>query len=228
MKKLSIIVAAVLLCACGNDRQGAVPGPITTGEDCIVSTAYGKILGYNDAGIYTFKGVPYAKAERFMPPQAPDKWDGVRKTQVYGPQAMQGQNMNWGGTPSDYDFGFQFKKELNSEDCQMLNVWTPGLDGRKRPVFFWMHGGGFNDGSAIDLDCYEGRALADKGINITELYCEKDGKDGFTLIGQVEVDPKDDPRTLLLDLEDIVAEYEFTVKLQHKNSFVATNQLRKP
>ena len=163
MKKLSIIVAAVLLCACGNDRRGAVPGPITTGEDCIVNTAYGKILGYNDAGIYTFKGVPYAKAERCMPPQAPDKWDGVRKTQVYGPQAMQGQNMNWGGTPSDYDFGFQFKKELNSEDCQMLNVWTPALDGKKRPVFVWFHGGGYANGSAIFLPAQEGRALAEKG-----------------------------------------------------------------
>ena len=72
------------------------------------------------------------------------------------------------------------------------------------------------------------RALADKGVNITELYCEKDGRDGFTLIGQVEVDPNDDPRTLLLDLEDIASEYGFTVKLQHKNIFVATNQLRKP
>ena len=79
MKKIMIIAAAVLLCACGSDRQGAVPGPITTGEDCIVSTVSGKILGYNDAGIYTFKGVPYAKAERFMPPQAPDKWEGIRK-----------------------------------------------------------------------------------------------------------------------------------------------------
>ena len=165
MKKLWIIAAgaALLCCACCNDRQGGVPGPITTGEDCIVSTASGKILGYNDAGIYTFKGVPYAKAERFMPPQDPDKWEGVLKTQVYGPQAMQGQNMNWGGTPSDYDFGFQFKKELNSEDCQMLNVWTPALDGKKRPVFVWFHGGGYANGSAIFLPAQEGKALAEKG-----------------------------------------------------------------
>ena len=56
MKKILTIAAgvALLLCSCGNDRQGAVLGPITTGEDCIVSTAYGKILGYNDAGIYRF------------------------------------------------------------------------------------------------------------------------------------------------------------------------------
>ena len=129
MKKLLILAAGafLLLCGCVNDRQYTPDGPITTGDDCIVATTAGKILGYNDAGIYTFKGVPYAKAARFMPPQDPDKWDGVRKTQVYGPQAMQGQNMQWGGQPSDYDFGFQFKKELNSEDCQVLNVWTPAL-----------------------------------------------------------------------------------------------------
>ena len=165
MKKLLFIAmaAAWLLCACENGRQGAGSGPITTGEDCIVAVSSGKIMGYNDAGIYTFKGVPYAKAERFMPPQDPDKWDGVRKTQVYGPQAMQGQNMNWGGTPSDYDFGFQFKKELNSEDCQVLNIWTPALDGGKRPVFVWFHGGGYASGSAIFLPCQEGRALAEKG-----------------------------------------------------------------
>ena len=120
-------------------------------------------MGYNDAGIYTFKGVPYAKAERFMPPQAPDSWEGVRKTLVYGPQAMQSQDMIWHGAPSDYDFGFQFKKELNSEDCQVLNIWTPALDGGKRPVFVWIHGGGYANGSAIFLPAQEGRALAEKG-----------------------------------------------------------------
>ena len=165
MKKFLIMAAgaAMLLCACNSSRQGVVPGPITTGDDCIVDVSSGKILGYNDAGIYTFKGVPYAKAERFMPPQAPDSWDGILKTQVYGPQAMQGQDMRWGGQPSDYDFGFQFKKELNSEDCQKLNIWTPALDGAKRPVFVWFHGGGYANGSAIFLPAQEGRALAEKG-----------------------------------------------------------------
>ena len=124
MKKLAILVLGVagLLCACQNGRQGAVSGPITTGDDCIVTITSGQIRGYNDDGIYTFKGVPYARAERFMPPQDPEPWEGVRKTLVYGPQAMQSQDMKWNGAPTDYDFGFQFKKELNSEDCQMLNV----------------------------------------------------------------------------------------------------------
>jgi len=165
MKKFLVIAAcaALLLSACKSNNHGYLNGPITTGDDCIVKVTSGKIQGYNDAGIYTFKGVPYAKAERFMPPQDPDSWEGVRKMQVYGPQAMQSQDMMWGGQPSDYDFGFQFKKELNSEDCQRLNIWTPALDGKKRPVFVWIHGGGYANGSAIFLPAQEGRALAEKG-----------------------------------------------------------------
>ncbi len=34
------------------------------------------------------------------------------------------------------------------EDCLFLNVWTPAADGRKRPVMFYNHGGGFTIGSA--------------------------------------------------------------------------------
>ena len=168
MKKLLIIAAGavLLLCGCAGNKSNTVydtKGPLTTGEDCIVNTTSGRILGYNDGGIYTFKGVPYAKAERFMPPQDPTGWDGVLKTQTYGPQAMQSQNMIWGGNPTDYDFGFEFKNEKMSEDCLRLNVWTPALDGKKRAVFVWFHGGGYNSGSAIFLPAQEGRALAQKG-----------------------------------------------------------------
>ena len=127
MKRLLLVAAGalLLLAACKNNGPMAGNGPITTGDDCIVQTSAGKIMGYNDAGIYTFKGVPYARADRFLPPVDPDPWEGVRKTQVYGPQARQSQNMNWGGQPSDYDFGFQFKNEKSSEDCQRLNVMEP-------------------------------------------------------------------------------------------------------
>ena len=166
MKKYLILTAfaALLLCGCaGNTSTAPVKGPILTGDDCIVATTFGRIEGYNDAGIYTFKGVPYARAERFMPPQAPEKWDGILKTQLYGPQAMQRQNMMWDGTPTDYDFGFQFPNEKMSENCQVLNVWTPALDGKKRPVFVWFHGGGYASGSAVFLRAQEGRSLAEKG-----------------------------------------------------------------
>ena len=36
------------------------------------TTAYGEVAGYIDNGVYTYKGLPYAKAERFLPAVKPD------------------------------------------------------------------------------------------------------------------------------------------------------------
>jgi para-nitrobenzyl esterase len=43
----------------------------------VVKTTHGAISGSIDDGIFIFKGIPYARAERFMPPQDPDAWDGI-------------------------------------------------------------------------------------------------------------------------------------------------------
>ncbi len=166
MKKqlLFTIIAFSLMIAAGASAQQN-PGPILTGKDiAVVSTKYGKVRGYVDDGIYTFKGIPYAKAERFMPPQAPDNWDEVRQCTIYGPQAMQGSSLSWGGQ-SDYNFGFQFNKESQDEkNCFVLNVWSKGInDGKKRPVLVWIHGGGYASGSANQLPFFDGRSLALKG-----------------------------------------------------------------
>lgn len=138
-------------------------------QSTTTNTVYGPVQGYRDGSIYTFKGIPYAKAERFMPPQKPDTHTEVVKHRTYGPKAPQtqlNQTTIWqGNSQSDNDFGFQFVLEpMDENDCLVLNVWTPGLnDGKKRPVFVWFHGGGFHTGSGHDMPCYEGRALAEKG-----------------------------------------------------------------
>jgi para-nitrobenzyl esterase len=162
MKRIfSIFVTVVIL---GNFCFGQ-SAPIEAGEDiAVASTEYGKVRGYIDDGICAFKGIPYAKADRFMPPQAPDKWDDVRQCTIYGPQAMQRTAQTWEGQ-SDYNFGFQFCKEpMDEEECFVLNVWSKGInDGKKRPVWVWIHGGGYSAGSANQLPFFDGRSLADKG-----------------------------------------------------------------
>jgi len=49
-----------------------------------------------------------------------------------------------------------------SENCLHLNVWTPGLDGAKRPVLVWIHGGAFLIGAG-STPVYEGQDLARRG-----------------------------------------------------------------
>jgi predicted amino acid-binding ACT domain protein len=67
--------------------------------------------------------------------------------------------------------------------------------------------------------------LAGKDINIVDLYGDRSGEE-FVLIGQVEIPAHWDIRMLQADLEEMGKELGFTVKLQHENIFVATNQLR--
>ena len=115
-----------------------------------VKTTSGDVSGSVNDSVYAFKGIPYAKAERFMSPQEPEAWDGVLECNDFGPVAK--QIVAW--IPDST----QDEKKLFS-----LNVWTKGImDGKKRPVMLWLHGGGFHVGSSNDPMTY-GEALAKKG-----------------------------------------------------------------
>jgi para-nitrobenzyl esterase len=123
-----------------------------------VTTSTGRVRGYLDSGVNVFKGVPYgastAGANRFMPPQKPQPWTGVRDAFEWGgrpPQIVGGEPEEM--LPTD-------PREPQSEDCLVLNVWTPATSGR-RPVMVWFHGGGFASGSG-SYSIYSGQELARK------------------------------------------------------------------
>jgi para-nitrobenzyl esterase len=128
----------------------------------IAETTNGKVQGMNLGGIKTFKGIPYGAPtggkNRFMPPQKPAAWTGLRDAFEFGqisPQIMADtrgeytQLIDWDSQPGGM-----------GEDCLALNVWTPALkDGGKRPVLVCFHGGAFSIGSGAALG-YNGDPLA--------------------------------------------------------------------
>lgn len=128
------------------------PGPGEDGE--IVTVAEGQLQGTINDGIYRYLGVPYAEAaERFVTAGPVTPWEGVLKADSYGPMSPQGSMLGFGAGNQDG----------TDNNCQSLNIWTPGLnDGGLRPVLVWLHGGGFSTGTANDSS-YDGEALAKNG-----------------------------------------------------------------
>src|SRR5579871_6643934 len=107
----------------------------------VVETANGKLRGGHSRGALAFKGIPYGGSvsgvNRFKPAPPIESWTGVRDALALGTPAPQSAKTVYGE-----------REPTPGEECLVLNVWTPALDGRKRPVLFYNHGGGFSTGSA--------------------------------------------------------------------------------
>ena len=168
-KLIYLAIASLAVLGCCNDggvkdkdnKSGATELQ-TSAASTVVETVNGKVAGYIDNGIYTYKGIPYAKAERFMPPVPADSWEGIRSSRAYGPTCPQGKRTGW--YSDEQAFSFSWDDGFPDEDCLRVNIWTPGInDGKKRPVMVWLHGGGYSTGSGQELPSYDGRNLAEKG-----------------------------------------------------------------
>ena len=135
-------------------------GNCSTPRTAVARTQYGKVRGFVDGGVFTFKGVPYGAdtggQNRWLPAQPVKPWDGERPTLVYGancPQHLHDFTAIEQSFIQDWDDGYM------SEDMLKLNIWTPSLAG-KRPVMFYIHGGGFSFGSSYELPSHEGAQMA--------------------------------------------------------------------
>ena len=70
------------------------------------------------------------------------------------------------------------------EDCLVLNVWTPDVsDGKKRPVMFWCHGGGFASGSGSSPGT-DGTNLARRGDVVVVTINHRINVLGFTYLAE--------------------------------------------
>src|SRR3984885_6048167 len=152
----------------------------------VADTAFGKVRGEEVQGIKIFKGVPYgattAGQNRFMPPADPAPWPGVRDALHYGPSTPQSDP----GSPRAVSPLSTASANLppESEDCLVLNVWTPALkDGRKRPVLFWCHGGGFVSGSGSSPGT-DGANLARRGDVVVVTINHRLNVLGFTYLAE--------------------------------------------
>ncbi|WP_431210086.1 carboxylesterase/lipase family protein [Puia sp. P3] len=69
-----------------------------------------------------------------------------------------------------------------SEDCLYLNLYTPGLSGRARPVVVWVHGGSMTNGSGKGMN---GHAFADGDGIVTVTINYRLGALGFLYMDDV-------------------------------------------
>jgi len=136
------------------------PGNVSTPHSAIAKTQYGKVRGFVDGGVFTFKGVPYgqttASENRWLPAKPPTPWTDEYPALAYGANCPQTLHP-W--TSIEQTFLFDWDDGWQSEDMLKLNIWTPSLTG-KLPVMFYIHGGGYSFGSSYELPSHEGARMA--------------------------------------------------------------------
>ncbi|KAJ6641686.1 Thimet oligopeptidase [Pseudolycoriella hygida] len=148
----------------------------------IVKTNSGPVRGkivktlFDDLPFYAFKGIPYAEAPlnklRFKPPVPKKSWTDTLEASKFGNVCLQNAN-HFGATI------------IGSEDCLFLNIYTPDVaSNKKRAVMFYIHGGGFTEGSGND-DLYGPDFLINEDV-VVVTHNYRLGVLGFTSLGTSE------------------------------------------
>jgi para-nitrobenzyl esterase len=131
----------------------------------VVAIESGELQGQAEAGLVTFKGVPYAAPPlgdlRWREPQPAVPWQGSRLAQTRGKSCIQKPSLS-------IDSGAGDPRPMG-EDCLNLNVWTPRAEpAAKLPVMVWIHGGALIFGAG-GLAVYDGAPLAQRGAVVVTI-----------------------------------------------------------
>jgi para-nitrobenzyl esterase len=137
----------------------------------VVEVAQGTLLGSQIGRLYAFRGVPYAIADRFGPPQPVPALTEIREAVRPGPICPQ--------LPSRLEIimGLPKQSRQMSEACQVLSIFSPDLNG-KRPVMAWIHGGAYVTGGGEE-GWYDASRLADEGDIVTVTISYRLGAFGY-------------------------------------------------
>lgn len=128
-------------------------------------TESGPVLGMpgRDQKTTVFRGIPYARAQRWRAPVAVEPWDEPRACFTFGAICPQ-QKFGFEGDLSLAATEFYVVDYPQSEDCLVVNVWTPAREpGERLPVAVYVHGGGYETGYGW-LNAYDGEGFCRRGV----------------------------------------------------------------
>lgn len=157
------LIGATLFVGCSTNNQ-SIENKSQAITQQVVELSAGNLVGYNEDGVYTFKGIPYATAERFQLPKPIESYEnGAHMALTYGAVAPQDRTFSSTGQPNPYEFMTPSNGTadmVGNENCQYLNVWSNDLKANK-PVVVLFHGGGLNSGASSELSGYTGEYFAE-------------------------------------------------------------------
>ena len=160
--------AAAALTALSFGCQSAETGPLLQ-----TRIATGEVAGTAQGDVAAYLGIRYAAPPtgemRWRSPAPPAPYSELYHADAFGPNCIQKRYAK--GTdnrPWTKEYIVDGESEF-SEDCLYLNVWTAAKSADERmPVLFFIHGGGFNEGSG-SVPLYDGAALARRGIVVVNI-----------------------------------------------------------
>ncbi|WP_082339925.1 carboxylesterase/lipase family protein [Pseudomonas sp. Pf153] len=167
--------------------------PAHAADDCetCAKVESGTVKGFREGDVVAFKGIPYASAPvgdlRFQPPRPAKPWSNILETNEYKSSCAQFKDpLEEYSTPAR-KVTSRTGDEIeiyDNEDCLYLNVWTPKVDSKKRPVMVFIHGGAFVVGSSSS-DFYNGKNLASHDAVIVN-FNYRLGLFGFMELGELD------------------------------------------